>query len=235
MSTALARKFKVDVTLDLTLTSGWVNLKGITDLDPEVTPNLEDSSTYDTNGWSTSEPTMMSWTLAATFNRLVNSGVYDPGQELIRAAIGQFSTAARVGVRWYDRTGGPEANSGVAIPTWKRSNTSVKNLEAAVATLTGTDIALNQNITNPYTVTATPTIAAVSPGSQNSGKSVVISGSGFTAASVVSFGGTAATSFAVINDQLITAVLPTAGAGSAAVIVTTPAGSATGFAYTRGA
>lgn len=40
------------------------------------------------------------------------------------------------------------------------------------------------------------------------GSSIVISGSGFTGASSVAFGGTPATSFTVVNDSLITAVTP---------------------------
>lgn len=236
MTTTLARKWKCDVTLDLTLATGFVPLKRITDFDPEIAPNLEDASDYDTNGWTSSEPTMQSWTAQATFFRQQIGGTYDPGQELIRSAIGVFQAAARIGVRWYDRNGGPEAFSGVAIPTWKRSNTAYKNLEQAVVTFTGTDVALNQGITNPWNAPTTPVITGVSPTSPapGSAKSIAIIGSGFTGVTAVSIGGVAATSFAFINDQLITAVLPTAAAGSAPVIVTTTTAS-TAFPLTRAA
>jgi hypothetical protein len=39
-------------------------------------------------------------------------------------------TAARCGVRWYDKNGGPEAYSGVSpSPGGQRANTGVSNVE----------------------------------------------------------------------------------------------------------
>jgi hypothetical protein len=231
--TALARKFAVQVTADTTLTSGWIPLNGITDLDPEIKANLEDSTAYDTDGWSTSEPTLMSWTLAATFFRRMTANVYDPGQELVRACQGQFGAAARIGVQWYDRNGGPEAYSGVAVVDWKRSNTAVKDLEEAVATFTGTDVPLNMNIANPYQTELSPVITGVTPSGVGAGVPVAITGTALTGTTAVDFGGVAATHFEFINDQLVVATLPTGSAGAANVTVTTPIGTSTAFAYTR--
>ena len=240
MVNSLARKWRVQVTADTTLSSGWTEVHGLTDVAPVVTPNNEDASDYDTNGWSAVEPTMQSWVLTASLNRIYGTGlVYDAGQELIRTAIGQFAAAARIGVRWFDRFGGPEANSGVAIPTWKASSTAVKNLEVVQVTLTGTDVALNQNITNPYTTSLVPVINAVSPTSPvpGTGTPVAISGSNFTgvvATTGVKFGGTNATSFEFVNDQLIVAVLPSGSAGTTAVVVTNATGASASFNIARG-
>ena len=182
---------------------------------------------------------MQAWTLAATvFRRNNGTNVYDAGQELVRTAVGQFGDAARVGVRWFDKNGGPEANSGVAVVTWKRTNSGVKNLEQAQITFTGTDIPLNQNITNPYQATLNPVVTAVSPASQVTGGAVLITGANFTglvSTTGVKFGGVNATSFTLQSDQSITAVLPTGSAGSAPVVVTTSVGASNSFAYTRGA
>ncbi|WP_065961274.1 IPT/TIG domain-containing protein [Curtobacterium sp. UCD-KPL2560] len=235
MPTALARKFALQVTNDLTLQSGFIPVKGVNDLAHNINPNLEDASDYDANGWASSEVTMQDYSIDAGFYRRVNAGVLDPGQELIRACIGQFDSAARLGFRMFDKTGGPEAYSGVVIPTWKRSNTGVKNLDQVTATLTGTDVPLNIGITNPYQVTLNPVVTAVSPGGKGSGTAVAISGTGFTNASAVKFGATAATSFSVVSDQLITAILPTGSAGAAPVTVTTPVGTSNAAAYTRAA
>lgn len=80
-----------------------------------------------------------------------------------------------------------------------------------------------------------PTLTALQPstGPAGGGTAVVISGSGFTGATAVSFGGTAAQSFTVNGDTQITAIAPAHAAGNAAVQVTTPGGVATGasFAY----
>ncbi|PCN47010.1 hypothetical protein Csp2054_14300 [Curtobacterium sp. 'Ferrero'] len=235
MSTALARKFACEVTADLTLAGGWLRFKGVNDFNPNVNPNLEDASDYDTDGWASSEVTMQDWNADVSFFRRKNSGVYDPAQELVRSRIGQFDDAARVGFRWFDKTGGPEANQGVALVTWKRSNTGVKNLEQATVTFTGTDVPLQMDITNPYQVTASPVVVGASPSGQGTGDGVAITGSGFTGATAVKFGSTAATSFDVINDQLIVAVLPSASAGSAPITVTTPVDTSSALAYTRSA
>jgi len=239
MVNALARKFAVQVTADLTLASGWTALNGILDLDPEITPSTEDATAYDVNGWSSVEPTLQAWTLQATFFRRYAAGnVYDAGQELVRACIGQFDSAARIGVRWFDKNGGPEAYSGVSIPAWKRSNTAVKNLEQAQVTFTGTDIPLNLNISNPYQTALDPIVTSVTPSGVGTAGAVTIQGSGFTGlvnTTGVKFGGTNATSFALLNDSQIVAVLPSGSAGSTTVLVTTSVGASNSFSYTRGA
>ncbi|MDQ1484414.1 MAG: hypothetical protein QOJ62_107 [Actinomycetota bacterium] len=78
-----------------------------------------------------------------------------------------------------------------------------------------------------YTYAAPPTISGLAPtsGPEAGGTSVVITGTGFTSASAVSFGSTAATSFTVNTDTQITANSP-AGVGVVAVNVTTPGGTA---------
>ena len=88
------------------------------------------------------------------------------------------------------------------------------------------------------TITVTPTITSVSPnlGPIAGGTSVVISGSGFTGASAVTFGGTAATSFNVDTDSQITAVAPAHTSGLTDVRVTTVGGTsaivaADGYTY----
>jgi hypothetical protein len=163
MSTTLSRKFRVDVTTDLTLASGWLQLNGIDDWSPQINPNLEETSAYDTTGWKTNEVTMQDWTATASLFRRIVTSVYDPGQELIRATQGQFGTAARCGVRWYDKNGGPEAYSGVALPELNRANTGVSNVEKWSITFACTDIPLNINITNPFSVASVPVITSVTP------------------------------------------------------------------------
>lgn len=239
MTNALARKFAVQVTSDLTLATGWVQLNGILDLNPQIAPSLEDATAYDVNGWGSSEPTLQAWTLQATFFRRYAAGnVYDAGQELVRARVGVFATSARIGVQWYDKNGGPEAFSGIAIVDWKRTNTAVKNLEQAQVTFTGTDIPLNMNIANPYAATLNPVISSVTPSGVGTAGAVTIQGSGFTglvATTGVKFGGTNATSFSLLNDSQIVAVLPSGSAGATTVQVTTSVGASNSFTYTRAA
>jgi hypothetical protein len=79
-----------------------------------------------------------------------------------------------------------------------------------------------------------PTITSFNPASGPVGTAVVITGTGFTGATAVSFGSVAATSFTVDSDQQITAVVP-AGFAHSPIKVTTPGGtakSATNFVVT---
>jgi hypothetical protein len=75
---------------------------------------------------------------------------------------------------------------------------------------------------------AATTVTGVSPGSGpvSGGTSVTITGSGFTGATAVNFGATAASSFTVNSDTSITATAPAATAvGPVDVTVTTPSGT----------
>ncbi|NBR13337.1 MAG: fibronectin type III domain-containing protein, partial [Crocinitomicaceae bacterium] len=77
-----------------------------------------------------------------------------------------------------------------------------------------------------------PTISSFTSTSGYSGSSIVITGTNFTGATAVSFGGTAAASFTVNSATQITAVVGSGGT-SGSVSVTTPSGSVSlaGFTY----
>jgi hypothetical protein len=76
-----------------------------------------------------------------------------------------------------------------------------------------------------------PQITSFTPGSAYAGEEVTINGKYFTGATAVTFGGTAALSFSVVSDNVITAIVGEGSSG--AVSVTTPGGtvSQTGFTY----
>jgi hypothetical protein len=162
--------------------------------------------------------------------------VFDSGQEIVRAAQLEFGDDARVYVRWYDRNGAPEAFSGLAVVGWSQSKTAVADLDEVTITLTG-DGALSE-IDNPYAAAAVPVILSATPSAVAEGGQVLIKGSNFTgtvSSTGVKFGSTNATSWIVISDGVISAVMPAGSAGSAAITVTNAAGASATFAYTRGA
>lgn len=234
MTTALARKFRVEITTDLTLAGGWTQLNGISALKPSVSPNMVDTSAYDTNGWDSFEITSNGWDVTTTFFRRTVSGVYDPAQETLRARIGQFGDSARVGVRWFDKNGGPEAFMGVAIVKWERAQDGVKDVDAATVTLSGDGILTP--ISNPGTAATAPVITSATPSGAAAGAQVSIYGSAFTgtvATTGVKFGGVNATSWVVVSDSVIVAVVPAGSAGSAPIIVTNAVGASASFPYTR--
>ena len=87
----------------------------------------------------------------------------------------------------------------------------------------------------PYNVAvAAPTITSFSPTSGGTNTSVIITGTNFTGATAVKFGGTDASSFTVYSFTQITAVV--AGGSTGTVTVTTPGGTATSSdSFTYGA
>jgi hypothetical protein len=231
MTTALARRFKVDVSTDNTT---WLPFKGINDLNPPVSPTLVAADDYDSNGWNSFEKTMQSWILTVKALRKTVAGAFDPGQELVRAAQLQFGDAARVYVRWYDRNGAPEAFSGRALVGWAPSKTGVADLDEVTVTLTGDGVLTS--ITNPYNIAVVPVITSITPAGKGSGGAVAIYGSGFTGlvpTTGLKFNGVNATSFDVQNDNLATAVLPAGSAGVTPVTATNGNGTSVAFNYTR--
>jgi hypothetical protein len=233
MTTALARRFKVDVSTDGT---NWIPFKGINDLNPAISPTLVGSDDYDSNGYSGFEKTMLGWVLTIKALRKTVAGVFDSGQELVRAAQLQFGDDARVFVRWYDRNGAPEAYSGQALVGWAPSKTGVADLDEVTATLTGDGVLTS--ITNPYNASDVPVLLSATPTAVAAGGQVKIVGTGFTgtiATTGVKFGATNATSWLVLSDSVIVAVMPAGSAGAANIVVTNAAGASTALSYTRGA
>ncbi|MFF2325105.1 MULTISPECIES: IPT/TIG domain-containing protein [unclassified Streptomyces] len=85
--------------------------------------------------------------------------------------------------------------------------------------------------TQPSTTAAAPVITTSSPASGAAGTVVTLTGTGFTGATAVAFGGTPSASFTVVSATGITAVAP-AGAGTVQITVTTPDGTSNGINFT---
>ncbi|MEL5960512.1 IPT/TIG domain-containing protein [Streptomyces sp. CLV115] len=80
---------------------------------------------------------------------------------------------------------------------------------------------------------ATPTISSLTPaqGSAEGGNTVTLTGTGFTSATSVRFGTTAA-AFITVSDTQVTAIAPAAPAGPLSVTITTSGGTSAGITYT---
>ena len=87
--------------------------------------------------------------------------------------------------------------------------------------------------TNMFTVTAvvTPVINSFAPSSAGNGSTVTLKGKSFTGTTAVSFGGVAATSYLVVNDTVITAVVGTGASGIVSVTTAGGTGILAGFKY----
>jgi hypothetical protein len=100
----------------------------------------------------------------------------------------------------------------------------------ASGSITVTTAAGTSSLTG-FTYIPTPTISSFTPLSNAAGATVTITGTNFTNATAVKFGGTPATSFTVNSATSITAVVASGASGS--VSVTTPGGTANlaGFVF----
>ncbi|MEU9203426.1 IPT/TIG domain-containing protein [Streptomyces sp. NPDC048332] len=87
--------------------------------------------------------------------------------------------------------------------------------------------------TIPYTYAPTPSLSAIAPdrGPTSGGTGVILTGTGLTGTTAVTFGSTPATSFTVNSATQITAVTPP-GTGSVACTVTGPGGTSNSLVYT---
>ncbi len=235
MSKALARRFKVDVSVDGTT---WVRLHNLNDFAPAENDTTQSTDDYDNGGFAGFEKTLIAWSVVAKFSRDTTAGVpSDAGQLLLEATRYQLGDAARAYIRWYDRNGATTGNwSGRAIIKWNQSKTGIADIEEVTATFQGDGI-LNA-IANPNTVSSAPVVtsATSSPAAQVAGGQVSIYGVGFTgtvATTGVKFAAVSATSWVVVSDSLIVAIMPTGTAGSAPITVTNAIGISNAFAYTR--
>ncbi|NJP99570.1 IPT/TIG domain-containing protein [Streptomyces zingiberis] len=86
-----------------------------------------------------------------------------------------------------------------------------------------------------YTYVSAPSITSLSPsgGPETGGNAVVITGTGFTGVTTVSFGSTPVPSFTVNSDTSIVAIAPP-GVGAVSVSVASPAGSSNTVCYEYG-
>jgi hypothetical protein len=138
--TALARRWRVDINMGTDVAPDWQLLLAVTNHSPKFPPDIEDDSTYDQGGWAANTKTGQSWSAETSFNRkaTADSTAFSPVHEALRAASFAFGSASKVGVRWYDRDGLPEAYQGTALVTWEQSGGTRTALEQIKVTFTGT-------------------------------------------------------------------------------------------------
>ncbi len=116
-------------------------------------------------------------------------------------------------------------NSATSITATAPSG-SAGTVDVTVTSANGTSAATSAD---HFTYVAAPTVTAVNPasGSSAGGTSVTITGTSFTGATAVSFGGTSASAFSVNSATSITATSPAGSLGAVNITVTTAAGTST--------
>lgn len=235
----LARRIAVDLSVDAT---NWLTLFGKDDVNPTITPNKQDRSTYENGGWKGYTITQQEASLQVKFYLQSSNAILDATQLMLFDRVGQFGNNARIWVRWYDSQGRDDhaAWYGYAIVEIAKSKTGVPDLDEYTVTFTIDGVLTKMTasqIAGAIAATA-PVILSAGPTAVAQGGQVVINGSGFTstvATTGVKFGATNATSWLVVSDSTIVAVMPAGAAGAANIVVTNSVGASAAFPYTRGA
>lgn len=122
--------------------------------------------------------------------------------------------------------GGVQVASFIVVSSTRAVATLASGADGSVVLTTMTGTASLQG----FTFIPPPTITNFTPTSAGAGMTVNITGTNFSNASVVSFGGIAAASFMVVSPTQIAAVVATGASGS--VSVTTPGGTGTRSGFT---
>ncbi len=183
----------------------------------------------------------------------VDVTVTTPGGTSATSAADHFTYAGTPTVTSISPTAGPTAGGNTvtingtnltgatAVHFGSAAATNVAVVSAAQVTATapaGTAGTADVTVTTPggtsatsandhYVYTNGPTVTAVAPtaGPLAGAISVTITGTGFTGATAVTFGATAATGFTVNSSTQITATAPAESAGTVDITVTTPGGT----------
>lgn len=138
-TTALARRWKMDVNLGDDDVADWQPMIAITEFQPTFPPNIEESTTYDSDGWTENEKTLQSWEVAATFNRRINDQtlVFNDVHEALRQTAFGSGSSSKISIRFYDRQGLPEAYQGRCLVEWEDQGGEASALGQVSITLTG--------------------------------------------------------------------------------------------------
>ena len=162
---------------------------------------------------------------------LNNAYTFNPPPQLISispsgGALGGGTSVTLTGTGF--QAGAKASFNGIAA-TGVLVNSATTITATTPANAAGTDPVV---VTNPdgqssfpcdcYTYDPAPTVTAISPnnGSKGGGASVAITGTGFLAGAMVTFGGTPATGVTVVSATSITATTPAHAPGTANVVVT---------------
>ena len=129
-------------------------------------------------------------------------------------------------------------NFNAASPIWSASNNGFSNVRTDMLQMRNSDyqvIAATYGrglfSSNGFSEAAAPSMSGFSPTSAVAGTTITIVGANFTNATAVSFGGVAATSFTIVNDNRITAVVASGNSGSVKVNTGGGEASSDGFTY----
>ena len=188
-------------------------------------------SVDDVTGGKSSTRSEVTVEITARGLTITANDVHKPYGTAITGAAGSTAFAS-VGLQHSETIGTVTIAYGTGASAMDPVATNAAQVTPSLA-VDGTFTASNYAITyakGAIIVDAVPTITSFTPTMAATGATVTITGTNFTGATVVSFGGTASTSYSVVGATSITAVV--AGGATGSVSVTTSGGTATRAGFT---
>lgn len=219
----------------------WHQTADISNVNPAFTPKTRARQTYAAKGVDLA--IKYGDTLALSFDVEAirdENGQYQPELQAFIDASKAKGQANLLPIRVYDALGADYAIEAKFAISVSRTNSGWD--DAGWFTVTATQYGAVEWIDNPVLVGNVPQIAAIDPTGAAAASHVFIQGANFfkdgvvdvVGAASVKFGGTNATSYTVVSDTIIDAVVPAGSAGDIVVHVTNSNGT-TDRPYTRGA
>lgn len=207
---------------------GFVNIPDITDLAPVETPKNRNRETYASKGVDANNK------YAASMQTTVNIEIVrdDAGQwqpELVDLMVAARSKGAanRRLYRVYDALGADYAFEATGAISTTFNGTDWDS--AKWVTVTFAAYREVEWVTNPTADGTIPVITAALPVDAVATETLTLTGDRFTGATGVTIGGTAGTSLQVLNDGLLSFVIPATKDAGDPIIVTTPDGVSAAF------
>lgn len=118
--------------------TSWTPVLGITEFTPPaVEKNLEDDSSFDSEGWTSQIATGLGWKVEGTVKRARASLTEDPGQAILRAAGNALLEDGLVHVRVSNREKPTAARVGVADASFTENGGPHTDLTTAAFSLAG--------------------------------------------------------------------------------------------------
>jgi TM2 domain-containing membrane protein YozV len=168
-----------------------------------------------------------------TITVLRNKGSNEPAINSFSPTIGPAGTVVTItGVNLSGITGVSFGDTAAASYTLVSSTTITAIVGAgATGNVTVTSTTAGTMSLPGYTYGTPPSISSISPDSGATGATILLSGTGFTGTSILTFGGTPASSFTVLSDSTISAVVGVGSTGNIAITTPTDTASIGGFSY----
>lgn len=139
LGSTVVKKWRVDINTGTSEDPVWTRLRAMASFQPTLEPTSQDDSDYDSGDYGSDITTQLKWGVTAKLLRKigVESSIYDPGQEALRAKSGKTGAAGLIPIRYYDKNGGPEAYQGLVSVGWSPDGGDTTALDTVTCTLKG--------------------------------------------------------------------------------------------------